>query len=87
MAAEIEGDHVSVSVTDVGPGIPPEERERIFERFAQVAGGKGARGRRGFGLGLTFCRLAVEAHGGRIWVEPGPEECGSRFVFSLPLSV
>ncbi len=75
---------VGISVTDTGPGIPPQERERIFERFAQVAGDKPRR--RGFGLGLTFCKLTVEAHGGRIWVEPGEGGVGSSFTFTLPLS-
>jgi signal transduction histidine kinase len=82
VAAERREGAILVSVTDSGPGIPPAERERIFERFAQVTGDKLAG--RGFGLGLTFCRLAVEAHGGRIWVEPGEGGVGSRFVFSLP---
>jgi signal transduction histidine kinase len=84
IAAEVQNDEMLVSVTDVGPGIPLDERERIFERFAQTTGEKGRR--RGFGLGLTFCRLAVSAHGGRIWVESGDEGKGSRFVFTLPLS-
>ncbi len=73
---------IAVSVIDQGPGIPEEQRERIFERFAQVEGSKPAR--RGFGLGLTFCKLAIEAHGGTIWAEDGPEGMGSRFVFTLP---
>jgi signal transduction histidine kinase len=72
-----------VTITDTGIGIPPDERQRIFERFAQVAGEK--RKRRGFGLGLAYCRLAIEAHGGRIWAEPGDDGIGSRFVFTLPL--
>ncbi len=74
---------VAVSVIDQGPGVPEEQRERIFERFAQVEGSKPAR--RGFGLGLTFCRLAVEAHGGKIWAEEGLGGMGSRFVFTLPV--
>ena len=78
-----EPDHVRVSVADFGPGIPPEDRVRIFERFAQVPR---KATRRGFGLGLTFCRLTVEAHGGRIWVEPGEGDIGSRFIFTLPRS-
>lgn len=82
LAAEPSGDYVVVSVTDMGPGIPPEERERIFERFTQISDHKPHR--RGFGLGLTFCKLAVEAHGGEIWIEPGPGDIGSRFVFTLP---
>lgn len=81
--AEVLQGELTVSVTDSGPGIPPEERERIFERFTQTMGEK--RRRRGFGLGLTFCRLTVQAHGGRIWVESGEDGKGSRFVFTLPL--
>lgn len=86
LAAEVDDDQqqIVVSVTDRGQGIPVEERERVFERFAQVAGQKPIR--RGFGLGLTFCRLAVEGHGGHIWIEGGPDRRGSRFVFTLPLS-
>jgi len=75
---------ILISVANPGPTIPPEDRERVFERFTRVSGGKPAV--RGFGLGLAFCRLAVDAHGGKIWVEPldrGGE--GNRFVFSLPL--
>ena len=76
---------VEVSVQDAGPGVAPEEREHIFARFTQVEAG-GIRPR-GFGLGLSYCKLAVEAHNGRIWVEPGPEGVGSRFVFTLPIIV
>lgn len=76
---------VEVSVLDAGPGVAPEEREHIFARFAQVEAG-GIRPR-GFGLGLSYCKLAVEAHNGRIWVEPGPNGVGSRFVFTLPLAI
>jgi signal transduction histidine kinase len=82
--AHAEPGQIVVSVTDQGPGIPAQERERIFERFAQIAGDKPSR--RGFGLGLTFCRLTIEAHGGHIWVEAGPGGVGSRFIFTLPLS-
>jgi signal transduction histidine kinase len=83
VAAEVLAGEMAISITDTGPGIPPADRERIFERFAQTNGEKHQR--RGFGLGLTFCRLTVQAHGGRIWVEPGPAGLGSRFVFTLPL--
>ena len=76
---------VEVSVIDAGPGVLPEERERIFDRFAQAEAG-GIRPR-GFGLGLSYCKLAVEAHNGRIWVEPGPNGVGSRFVFTLPVVI
>ncbi len=67
-------------VQDRGPGIPRAYHERIFEKFGQVRGGKS----RGTGLGLTFCKLAVEAHGGTIWVE-SEEGGGSVFAFALPL--
>jgi PAS domain S-box-containing protein len=69
------------TVTDTGPGIPQAYRERIFERFTRVNVGGGQV--RGTGLGLAFCRLAVEAHGGNIWVQDGPEG-GSRFTFTVP---
>jgi signal transduction histidine kinase len=84
VAAEEEPDAIVVSVTDQGPGIPPDQRQRIFERFAQVSDVEQPR-RRGFGLGLTFCKLSVEAHGGEIWVTSGPDNLGSCFAFSLPL--
>lgn len=69
------------TVSDTGPGIPPESKEHIFERFTRL---ESAKGTKGTGLGLPFCKLAVEAHGGRIWVESTPGE-GSNFKFSLPL--
>ena len=68
-------------VSDHGPGIPAEYRERIFQKFYQMPG---PRRRRGTGLGLPYSRLAVEAHGGRIWVEDNPGG-GSVFVFTLPV--
>jgi signal transduction histidine kinase len=83
LAADVEAGHIVVSVTDQGPGIPPDQRQRIFDRFAQVSDNEHSR-RRGFGLGLTFCKLTIEAHGGEIWVEPGPGDKGSCFAFTLP---
>ncbi|MBN1146267.1 MAG: cyclic nucleotide-binding domain-containing protein [Anaerolineales bacterium] len=82
--AERQGEMVQASITDNGPGVPQEERERIFRRFAQAASERPRR--RGFGLGLAYCRLTVEHHGGSIWVEEGDEHIGSRFVFTLPVS-
>jgi len=79
-----DGRHfVLCQVLDTGPGIPDEYRARIFDRFAQVSGRQGRR--RGTGLGLAFCKLAVEAHGGEIWVENRPEG-GSAFNFTLPVA-
>jgi two-component system, NtrC family, sensor histidine kinase KinB len=68
-------------VRDQGPGIPPQFHARIFEKFGQVRG----RRVRGTGLGLTFCKLAVEAHGGTIWLQSA-EGAGSTFALALPLS-
>ncbi len=82
IAAHATPEEITVSITDTGPGIPPEDRQRIFERFAQSNQEKP---QRGFGLGLTFCQLAIQAHGGRIWVEAGENGLGSRFIFTLPL--
>jgi signal transduction histidine kinase len=67
-------------VKDDGPGIPAEEQERIFDKFSrlQVNGST-----KGLGLGLTFCRLAVNGHGGKIWVNSEIGK-GSTFYFTLP---
>jgi signal transduction histidine kinase len=73
---------ITCAVLDSGPGIPDEYRDRIFDRFVQVEGRRTRRA--GTGLGLAFCKLAVEAHGGRIWAENRPEG-GSAFCFTLPL--
>jgi NtrC-family two-component system sensor histidine kinase KinB len=76
--------YISVSVTDTGPGIPEEYREKIFEKFRRIEEQESRWGR-GSGLGLTFCKLAVEAHGGRIWVESQMGQ-GSTFTFTLPIA-
>lgn len=69
-------------VLDTGPGIPEEYLTRVFDRFVQVEGRKGRR--QGTGLGLAFCKMAVEAHGGRLWAANRPEG-GSEFAFLLPV--
>ncbi len=73
---------IRIAVTDEGSGIAPEDRPKVFEKFGQTTAG--AR-RGGSGLGLTFCRMAVEAHGGMIGVESELGH-GSTFWFSLPLT-
>jgi two-component system, sensor histidine kinase and response regulator len=82
VAVEANDDMVRVAVADTGPGIPREYRERVFEKFGQVEAA--SRGQKfSTGLGLTFCRLAVEAHGGRIGVDSEVGH-GSTFWFVLP---
>ncbi len=77
-----EGDppKVLTSVSDTGPGIPPELKGRLFTKFAA-----GQQRGRGTGLGLAFCKLALEAHGETIWAESAPGQ-GATFTFSLPLA-
>jgi signal transduction histidine kinase len=75
-----ESQHVWISVADTGPGILPELQSRLFRKFV-VGQLKG----RGSGIGLAFCKLAVEAHGGRIWVESEPGQ-GATFTFTLPVA-
>lgn len=80
--AEREDGRLRVSVRDQGRGIPPSQRERIFEKYAQLEQRDEPYLRTSRGLGLVFCRLAVQAHRGRIWVEDGRP--GSVFIFELP---
>jgi two-component system sensor histidine kinase KdpD len=76
--------HVRVSVTDQGPGIPPELRDRVFEKFFRVPGREPFDpGRTGAGLGLPIARRLIEAQTGRIWIEPAPR--GTAFVLTLPM--
>jgi len=79
-----DGRAMLFSVSDTGEGIPADAFERIFEKFGQVESRKGGR-MMSTGLGLTFCKLAVEAHGGQISVESVPGH-GSTFSFSIPFS-
>lgn len=85
LAARLADDGAAMAfhVRDTGEGIPREAFERIFEKFGQVETRKSGR-KMSTGLGLTFCKMAVEAHGGRIWVESELGQ-GSTFSFTLPL--
>jgi signal transduction histidine kinase len=76
------GTEVEVAVADTGPGIRPDDRQRIFEEFQQTDAG--AKQHEGTGLGLALSKRLVELHGGRIWVE-SELGAGSRFVFTLPV--
>jgi two-component system sensor histidine kinase KdpD len=78
IAVRREGESAVLEVSDDGPGFPPEDAERIFDKFYRAAGGPGA------GLGLAIARAIVTAHGGGIRAEPR-EPHGARFVFTLPL--
>jgi signal transduction histidine kinase len=74
---------VLFTFADNGPGIPPEYHELIFRKFGQVATGITPRVRSS-GLGLTFCKLVVDLHGGMIWVRSREGE-GSAFYVQLPI--
>ena len=80
LTIEQEGPGLLFTISDNGPGIPPDAQACVFERYTRL---EAARKIKGTGLGLPFCKLAVEAHGGEISVESTPGE-GSRFIFSLP---
>jgi signal transduction histidine kinase len=81
-SSRVDGE-VLVTVTDTGPGIAPEDRERIFDEFQQTD--VGVEQREGTGLGLALSKRLVELHHGRIWVESEPGH-GSRFVITLPVA-
>jgi two-component system sensor histidine kinase KdpD len=81
ISARAEGECITISVADRGPGISSTDREHIFDKFYRVLGAKRTTGS---GLGLAVCKGLVEANGGRIWVE-GREGGGSVFRFTLPI--
>jgi signal transduction histidine kinase len=82
LSARKEGDGVLFTIADDGPGIPPEYHEVIFRKFQQVKAPNVPRVRSS-GLGLAFCKLVADAHGGRIWVQSS-EGKGSAFHLALP---
>ncbi len=82
LSATATGGGVTVAVEDDGPGIPPAERKRVFERFHRIDSARG-RDSGGSGLGLAISREIVEAHGGRIWVDDSALG-GARAAFELP---
>ncbi len=77
-----DGMFVKYWVRDNGPGIPPGERDRIFEKFTRLRGRNKAGG---LGIGLAFCRLAVNGHGGKIWIESEMDK-GATFWLLLPVA-
>ena len=84
LGVEIDKEHGEVlfSVTDTGPGIPPDKQEMVFNRFEKLDGNK----KKGTGLGLAICRQIAMIVGGRIWVDPG-YTAGARFVFAHPIGI
>lgn len=85
MRAKKSADSILFTFADTGPGIPEEYHEVIFRKFGQVSGGSNAPRVRSSGLGLTFCKLVVDLHGGKIWVRSHEGE-GSVFHVQLPLT-
>lgn len=73
-----------VAVDDEGPGVPAEQRERIFERFVRL--NHAAQHDKGSGLGLAICRSIIALHQGRIWAEAPPTGTGLRILFELPVA-
>lgn len=82
IGAKRDGEAIQFWVQDHGPGIPATDHKRVFEKFARVKAGSHRPS--GLGIGLAFCRTAVLAHGGNIWIE-SEEGKGSRFIFTLPV--
>jgi two-component system sensor histidine kinase BaeS len=84
IGAEVEGGFVRLRIADSGPGVAPEERDRIFERFHRLDGARSST-TGGSGLGLAIVKSLVEAHGGTIRVEGRPAG-GATFSFTLPIA-
>jgi PAS domain S-box-containing protein len=82
VGARVDGAWLNMWVKDNGPGISPADQERIFDKFTRLRG-KGNAG--GLGIGLAFCRLAVQGHGGQIWVESNTGQ-GAIFHFTFPFA-
>jgi two-component system sensor histidine kinase/response regulator len=82
LSVKREGPATELRVIDRGPGVAPEARAQIFDAFVQLDFGERIAPRTGRGLGLTFCKVAVEAHGGKIWIEDA--QPGAIFCVSLP---
>ncbi len=83
IGATVQDERIQLSIHDNGTGIPLDFQDRIFDKFVQVTDSDGKAARQGFGLGLAFCKLAIQAHGGQIWVESELHQ-GSTFFFTLP---
>jgi two-component system sensor histidine kinase KdpD len=89
LQARVEGEeHVRISVSDEGPGIPEEMRERVFEKFFRIPGREPIDGRRtSVGLGLPIARRLIEAQAGRIWIAPPASQRGTEVVLTVPVTL
>ena len=74
---------IKLWVEDNGPAVPVSEHERVFQKFTRLSYREAPKG---LGLGLAYCRLAVEGHGGKIWLD-SKLKTGARFVFTLPIAI
>ena len=83
IGAQQEGDWVHMWVKDNGPGISIIDHDRIFDKFTRLRGSSNKSA--GLGIGLAFCRLAVQGHGGRIWLESDTGK-GAAFHFTFPVA-
>jgi signal transduction histidine kinase len=83
LVARVEGRGLALRIEDKGPGVPAAQRERIFERYTRLDRDTEVHARTSRGLGLAFCRIAVEAHGGKIWIEDN-QPAGAAFCATLP---
>jgi signal transduction histidine kinase len=79
-AGRLRDPFVCIRISDNGPGLPPDVQDHLFEKFVTSS-----QKQKGSGLGLTFCKLVVEAHGGEIYAESNPVK-GTDFVLTLPLT-
>lgn len=82
-AQTTDGMFVKFWVKDNGPGIPPQDRDRVFDKFTRLRGKNNNPS--GIGIGLSFCKLAVQGHGGKIWVESEVDK-GTTFFLTLPVA-
>lgn len=83
LSAAIVGGHLRIDITDRGPGIPEEERRRVFDMFYSAA--RGDHGKQSTGLGLSICQGMIGAHGGSVEALPGPDGIGTVIRVSLPV--
>jgi two-component system sensor histidine kinase KdpD len=85
-ATRVADDMIEIAVADQGPGIPPNVRERVFERFYRASTNGPASGNTGgIGMGLAIAKGIVEAHSGGIWIEDGTGNRGARIIFTVPV--